>query len=168
VNAAFISAAVLTLAVVTSGCRTPAADPCPSSGLAVIVTVLDHTMWLCDRGHARARYRIALGRGGTGKRVEGDGKTPLGTYALGAPRPSARFGTFIPVAYPTEEQKRQGFTGRDVGIHGPDRRLRWAGGMNSWFDWTAGCIALGTDGELRQVATFVREQRPNISVRTVR
>src|SRR3990172_1580554 len=163
---AFVKAAILALVVAsTSRCRGPMADPCLSSGPAVVVVVRDRSLWLCDQGHARARYRVALGRGGAGKQVERDGKTPLGTYALGVPHPSVRFGTFIPVAYPTPDQQRQGFTGRDVGIHGPDRRLRWAGSMNSCFDWTAGCIALGTDAEVQQVAAFVRERKPSIFIR---
>jgi len=164
---AFLVAA-LPLALMLTGCRRTATDPCSSPDTAIVVVVPDHSMWLCERGHAQARYRVAVGGGGAGKMVEGDGKTPLGTYGLGTPRPSARFGLFIPVAYPTEEQKRQGFTGRDVGIHGPDRRCRWAGGLNSLFDWTAGCIALGSDDELQQVAAFVRERRPNIHIRAGR
>ncbi|HTP26807.1 MAG TPA: L,D-transpeptidase family protein [Anaeromyxobacteraceae bacterium] len=154
------------IGLVGSACRIPPVDPCSSSDAAILVLVSDHSMWLCDRGRAQARYRVALGRGGFGKKVEGDGKTPLGTYGLGAPRASARFGSFIPVSYPTEEQKREGFSGRDVGIHGPDRRLRWAGSLNSWLDWTGGCIALGSDDELQQVAEFVRERRPHISIRS--
>jgi murein L,D-transpeptidase YafK len=125
----------------------------------------DHDLWLCDKGRALARYGVALGRGGTGKRAEGDRKTPLGTYPLGKPRPSNRFGTFIPVGYPTAEQRLQGFTGSDVGIHGPERRLRWAGGASTWFDWTAGCIALGNDENVQSVASWVQVRHPTIVIR---
>ena len=125
------------------------------------------TAYALDRetGRPVAEYRVALGRGGTGKHVQGDEKTPLGTYALGAPRPSSRFGTFIPVAYPTPEQQLQGFTGGDVGIHGPDRRFRWVGRATAWFDWTAGCIALGTDEEVLAVAAWMRGRAATISIR---
>ena len=37
--------------------------------------------------------------------------------------------------------------------------------MNSWFDWTAGCVALGTDAEVQQVAAFVRERKPSVFIR---
>ena len=163
-NLAFIVVAVSALSATLSGCQRTTANQCGVSGAAVVVVVRDHSMWLCDQGHALASYRVALGRGGFGKTTAGDAKTPLGTYALGLPRPSARFGTFIPVAYPTPEQRRQGFTGTDIGIHGPDRSLQWAGRMNLWFDWTAGCIALATDAEVQQIATFVRERGPKLLV----
>jgi murein L,D-transpeptidase YafK len=139
--------------------------PCSSSEPQVVVATNDHVLWLCENGRPTASYRVALGRGGTDKRVQGDNKTPLGIYPLGAPRPSARFGTFIPVEYPTPEQRRQGFTGTDVGIHGPDRRFRWAGRMNAWFDWTAGCIALATDEDLQSVAAWVQKRKSTVTIR---
>jgi murein L,D-transpeptidase YafK len=138
---------------------------CSSSEPQVVVTTKDHRLWLCDQGRPVASYRVALGRGGTDKRAQGDGKTPLGSYALGDPRPSSRFGTFIPVAYPTADQRRRGFTGTAVGVHGPDRRFRWAGRMNAWIDWTAGCIALATDDEMQAVATWVRERKASVTIR---
>src|SRR5262249_47822529 len=109
--------------------------------------------------------QVALGRGGTGKRVKGDRKTPLGTYALGQPRPSARFGVFIPVSYPTAEQRSQGFTGGEIGIHGPLRQFDAAGKVNTFVDWTDGCIALGTIEEVMKVATFVRKHAPRVFIR---
>jgi murein L,D-transpeptidase YafK len=141
-----------------------ATAPCASSEPQVIVATNEHRLWLCDGGRPLASYRVALGRGGKDKKVQGDNKTPLGTYLLGTPRASARFGTFIPVAYPTPEQRNQGFTGTDVGIHGPDRRFRWAGRMNTWFDWTAGCIALATDEEVQAVAAWV-QRKPTVTIR---
>ncbi len=95
----------------------------------------------------------------------GDRRTPLGTYTLGAPRPSARWGTFIPVGYPTDEQRRRGFTGSDVGIHGPERRLRWLGPINAWLDWTAGCVAVPDDQALARVAAVARRGGAAITLR---
>jgi len=112
-----------------------------------------------------ARFKVALGRGGLDKTRQGDGRTPLGTYSLGAPRPSTRFGTFIPIGYPTPEQSARGFTGRDVGVHGPERRARWLGSLSTWIDWTAGCVATGTDDEIALVASFVRERSPGVVLR---
>jgi murein L,D-transpeptidase YafK len=153
--------------VVAAAPSGPLADPvpCSSPGAEVVVTTKSHRLWLCDGAQAIASYRVALGRGGADKRVQGDNKTPLGTYALGAPRPSSRFGTFIPVAYPTPEQRARGFTGADVGIHGPDRRFRWMGPANAWFDWTAGCIALATDDEVQAIVGWVRQRNPNVTIR---
>ena len=136
-----------------SGCAPPRVV-CPAAD-TVLVQTRTHRLWLCEAGRARERFAVALGRAGTGKRVEGDNKTPLGTYPLGVPRPSAQFGQFIPVGYPTDGQRSRGLTGGDVGIHGPRRSSRWLGRASVWADWTRGCIALATDGDLAQVARFV-------------
>jgi murein L,D-transpeptidase YafK len=138
---------------------------CAVDGDMVVVDTSTHSLWLCCERRAIAKFRVALGRSGLEKTREGDGRTPLGTYALGEPRTSARFGLFIPIAYPTAEQQARGFTGTNVGIHGPDRRTSWLGGASTLVDWTAGCIATGTQTEISQVATFVRERRPRVLIR---
>jgi murein L,D-transpeptidase YafK len=81
-------------------------------------------------------------------------------YPLGAPRASARYRTFIPVGYPTPQQRRQGLTGSAVGIHGPARQLRWLGSINTFLDWTAGCVVVGSDAEMDRIAAWVLRARP--------
>jgi murein L,D-transpeptidase YafK len=71
--------------------------------------------------------QLRIGHGGVGKTKAGDGKTPAGTYTLGQPRPSSKYGLFIPIGYPTVEQRKQGMTGGAVGVHGLDRRVKWLG-----------------------------------------
>jgi len=159
------AAAALLAASLAVPARAAADDACPEAGTAIVVEAGSHTLWLCGDGVAVARFPVALGRGGLDKREKGDGKTPAGAYALGAPRPSARFGLFIPVAYPTPAQRDRGYTGGAVGIHGPHRRMRWAGEANTWSDWTDGCIALASDEDLRRVAWFVRERTPPVFIR---
>lgn len=114
-------------------------------------------------GAPSASFAVSLGKGGTGKTREGDGKTPLGTYSLGRPRASKRFGTFVPIGYPTPDQRKRGLTGRDVGIHGPDRRFGWAGSVNSWVDWTDGCIAVSSDEEIFRIAEWVSSNKVKLA-----
>lgn len=133
---------------------------CHGKELAVLVDTQRHKLWLCEDGAPANEFAVALGRGGTGKRDEGDRKTPLGIYPLGAPRESARFHTFIPIGYPTEEQRKQGLTGSNLGIHGPDRKLRWLGRAGSWLDWTLGCIAVGSDAAIDEIAAWIRLKQP--------
>ena len=140
-------------------------DPCSRYDTAVVVDVHVRSLWLCELGATQAHYPVALGRGGTGKRTRGDRKTPLGSYALGEPRLSDRFGVFIPISYPTAAQRRRGFTGGEIGIHGPQRRFEWAGSWNTYVDWTDGCIALGTLDEAIEVAIFVLEHAPTVFIR---
>ncbi len=157
---------VLLAAAVASACAGQRPDvACPPAAAVALVETRERRLVLCDGGKRVGTFPVALGRGGTGKRVQGDGKTPLGAYALGAPRPSRGFGTFIPIAYPTEVQRRSGYTGTAVGIHGPARRMRWAGRANTWLDWTAGCVAVASDEDAGAVAAFVRARRPAVVIR---
>jgi murein L,D-transpeptidase YafK len=135
------------------------ADPCVGIGTALYVDAGRHMLYVCESGRQKAAHRVALGSGGLGKRHQGDAKVPLGSYSLGTPRGSASFHVFIPVGYPTQEQRRAGFTGGDVGVHGPARAAR--GAFSTLVDWTLGCIAVGTDEEIDSVAAWVRRQRPS-------
>jgi hypothetical protein len=141
------------------------ASPCPPAGETVLVLTEARALWLCTGGEPEARFTVALGRGGIGKRRRGDGRTPLGSYALGAPRPSARYGTFIPISYPTAAQASHGFTGSAVGIHGPPRGMEAGAYPVTELDWTLGCIATGTDAEVEAIAGFVRAHRASIVIR---
>ncbi len=129
------------------------------------VVASSHELWLCQNGLGVARFQIAIGRGGLAKRRQGDGRTPVGTYALGAPRPSAQYGLFIPIDYPTRAQAASGFTGGSVGIHGPPRGLTEPEYPAASVDWTQGCIATGVDADIAIIAEFVRERRPVLVVR---
>jgi murein L,D-transpeptidase YafK len=124
----------------------------------VLVDTTSHRLGLCQGGRSSETLSVRIGRGGVGKHDEGDGKTPLGRYGLGEPRPSELFGTFVPIAYPTPEQRAAGFTGGAVGIHGPNRRVRWLGRAVNWFDTTEGCVGLATDDEIERVASWIGRQ----------
>lgn len=95
-----------------------------------------------------------------GKTRQGDAKVPLGEYRLGRPRASSEFHTFIPVGYPTAAQRRRGYTGSAIGVHGPARG--WAklpAALNTATDWTLGCVAVGSDGQIRELAAWVDRRR---------
>ncbi len=132
-----------------------AAGECGAADSRIIVDTSKHRLALCEQGSETAAFDVRLGRGGLGKRAEGDGKTPLGTYSLGTPRPSKRYGVFIPVGYPTPDQRAQGFTGSDVGVHGPPRWVRWLGSLVNTFDSSDGCIGVAKDAEMNAIATWM-------------
>jgi murein L,D-transpeptidase YafK len=133
--------------------------PCRDAETAVVVRATERTLVLCDGGRSLGRYPVALGTAGVGKQRTGDNKTPLGRYPLGRPRPSASFDTFVPVGYPTPAQQRLGFSGSAIGIHGPPRGLAGRPAAVAPGDWTAGCIALRTDAEIRTIAAWIRRRR---------
>jgi murein L,D-transpeptidase YafK len=139
------------------------ADACRERGTTVLVLADAHRLKLCQDGSTVATHRVALGRGGVDKRREGDARTPLGTYPLGRPGRSSEFHRFIPVGYPTEAQRHAGYTGSAIGLHGPSRGVRRLGRLTTWVDWTAGCIAVGADGDIEEIASWVHRSR----VRTI-
>ncbi len=142
-----------------------AEDPCPTASTPLVLTTRSRTLWLCEAGRATAHLPVALGSAGVDKRVQGDRRTPIGTYTLGTPHPSSGYGTFIPIAYPTEAQRKQGFTGTAVGIHGPRRRFRWLGPVNAWFDWSGGCVAVADDAAIAKVVQVASRGRAAITIR---
>jgi hypothetical protein len=146
----------------TAAAAALARPPCDAGETALVVQVRAHSLTLCDGGLPAARYPVALGAGGVGKQLAGDNKTPLGRYPLGRPRSSRGYDTFVPVGYPTPAQQRRGLSGSAVGVHGPPRTL--SGPAVTAADWTAGCIAVGTDAEIRAIAAWVR-RHPSAGVR---
>jgi hypothetical protein len=135
---------------------------CRGRTTSIVINLKAHELELCDVGRSAATYPVAIGKGGVGKRAQGDNKTPVGRYSLGEARPSGKFGVFIPVGYPTAQQKEQGFTGDNIGIHGPFRGFAWAGAINTWIDWTQGCIAVAHDGDMAAIAAWAKEHRAEV------
>jgi len=162
---AFAALVLLAAAPASADGEAETAAPCPSTGSVIAVRVEARELWLCRDGAPAGRIAIALGRGGLDKRRKGDGRTPRGTYALGDPRRSERFGTFIPIYYPTRAQAARGFTGSALGIHGPPRGKAEPQYPTTEIDWTQGCVATGTDEGIALIAAFVRERRPRVVIR---
>ena len=158
-----LAAITLLALALAAACAPLGADepgPCAGQGTRIRVLTAAHRLYLCHGDAVEGEVAVALGRGGTGKRVEGDLRTPLGDYPLGAPRASDDFHVFIPVGYPTEEQRRAGYTGGDIGVHGPARRLRRLGAAAVAVDWTRGCIAVPSDDDIDAIAAWVARRAP--------
>jgi murein L,D-transpeptidase YafK len=111
---------------------------------------------ICKHGAVIKAFKVALGYKGVGKKHTGDNKTPIGLYGLAHPRKSAQFKVFIPILYPTSKQLAAGYTGRDVGIHGPTQSF----GLFSWLNnlpySTRGCIAVGKNSHIEYVANWMK------------
>jgi hypothetical protein len=142
------------------GCTAPApAATCPERGAAIVVETGQHRLWTCEDGRAAGEYAVALGSGGVGKTRQGDAKVPLGEYSLSPPRGSSQFHQFILIGYPTPTQRRSGYTGSAVGVHGPARGSeKLSASLNTSVDWTLGCIAVGSDDEIDRIAAWVNRR----------
>jgi murein L,D-transpeptidase YafK len=104
-----------------------------------------------------ASFRAAMGRGGLGpKRMEGDGRTPEGSYLIDSRHRSRQFHRFLHVSYPNtqdrvryREGRRDGTIprgvgiGGDIGVHGTPA---WAAliPFSREVGWTEGCIAVSS------------------------
>ena len=137
-------------------------NPCDGLGTSLAIDTEEHRLWLCKDGVAEKSFKVSMGTGGIGKHTAGDSRTPLGTYPLGQPNRSSKYYIAIAVGYPTREQVKRGYTGKDIAIHGPLRLHRKANGPQTRLDWTRGCIALGTDTAIAIVADWVKEHRPSV------
>lgn len=133
------------------------ADPNCSLNSGLIVYGKQQRLLVCENSRVIHNFRVALGTRGLGKTRALDKKTPLGLYDLGQARPSSRFETFIPIAYPTLQQVKQGYTGSAVGIHGPYWLFGLAGEFNTLFNWTQGCVALASQAEISTLALWLKQ-----------
>lgn len=104
-----------------------------------------------------ASFRAAMGRGGSGpKRMEGDGRTPEGSYTIDSRHRSREFHRFLHVSYPNAQDRARYREGRrdgtiprgvgiggDIGVHGTPA---WASliPFNTEVGWTEGCIAVSS------------------------
>lgn len=128
---------------------------CPLvNGLNVNTT--KRTLNICKHGTVVKSFKVAIGFKGAGKKQRGDNKTPIGLYRLAYPRKSSQFKVFIPILYPTPKQLAQGYTGQDVGLHGPTQ----GSGLFSWANnlpfATHGCVAVGKNNYIEYVANWVK------------
>lgn len=114
------------------------------------------TLNICKHGTVIKTFKVALGYKGVGKKQAGDNKTPIGLYGLAHPRKSNQFKVFIPILYPTAKQLARGYTGRDVGIHGPTQSSGSFSWLNNLPSATRGCIAVGKNNYIEYVANWVK------------
>ncbi|MDR3442398.1 MAG: L,D-transpeptidase family protein [Legionella sp.] len=128
---------------------------CPlSNGINVHTT--KQILNICKHGTVIKTFKVALGYKGVGKKHAGDNKTPIGLYGLAHPRKSNQFKVFIPILYPTSKQLAAGYTGRDVGIHGPTQSSSWLSWLNNLPYSTRGCVAVGKNNHIEYVANWVK------------
>jgi hypothetical protein len=135
-------------------------DPCAGLGTLLIADTETQILYLCKNGKSVKDFDFAKGWNGTAKRKEGDERTPLGVYSIKAPQPIFEwdFTSSSTSAIRPLQKKSQGYTGSNVGIHGPSRWARCLGRLNTYvFDWTNGCLAVASDRDIDEVSRFVEE-----------
>lgn len=128
----------------------------------IVVNKGDRKMFLLHHGKVLKSYKIELGFAPVGhKQIEGDGKTPEGTYYIDRRNPNSDFHLSIGISYPNAADVAAARAlgkspGGDIFIHGQQNRLRRKRGD---ADWTWGCIAV-SNREIEEIYAMVKEGTP--------
>jgi murein L,D-transpeptidase YafK len=110
-------------------------------------------------------YRVALGRNPKGrKEIEGDGRTPEGSYRIDGKYAKSDYHMALRVSYPNatdrERARKLGHSaGGDIMIHGLPNGYGAVGAAHRLHDWTEGCIAV-TNEEIEEIWRLVSNGTP--------
>ena len=136
----------------------------PSAPLAdmIVVRKSERVLELLRNGEVMKSYRVALGKDPIGhKEIQGDNKTPEGTYFVDYLKPNSDFHRGIGLSYPSSWDQFQASIkgvppGGAIMIHGLPNGMNAASVGHPFVDWTAGCIAV-TNREIEEIWASVRE-----------
>ena len=124
-----------------------------------------HRLEVYFKGHLYKTYHAVFGRSlaAGAKLWEGDRRTPEGNYLIVGKHRSARFGWFLHINYPNEEDRERfeqsraahvipasANEGGQIGIHGTDSPYLNVADVN----WTTGCISVD-NGDIGQLARLL-------------
>lgn len=144
-------------------------------------------LYLCVDHQVEKAFPVSFGSRGLGKSRAGDRKTPLGQYPIQLVN-SPGYGPALSVGYPTASQKKRGYTGGLILVHGPSKNMNNdflqlqksllidAGpsegkelyssvlkrielqGLAS-VNWTAGCLGLGSKEDIMAILDEVKSKK---------
>ncbi len=123
---------------------------------SIVLNKGERRLYLMNNEQVLKDYRFDLGFAPTGdKKVEGDGKTPEGTYIIDRRNPNSSFHLSLGISYPdaqdiAEAEALGESPGGEIFIHGQPNLFRARGP-----DWTAGCIAI-KNREIEQMYAMVK------------
>jgi len=123
----------------------------------VIVEKSTRSMWLMNQKKVLKKYEVDLGFTPSGhKEIEGDGRTPEGSYFINRRNPNSAFHLSLGISYPNSKdiahaQALGEKPGGEIFIHGGPVLF----GDRSKPDWTAGCISV-TNREIEMIYAMVK------------
>jgi len=105
-------------------------------------------------------YKIALGKNPDGHKViEGDKRTPEGSYFIDARNENSKYHLALHISYPDaiDDMKARSLgssPGGGIMIHGTGDEYEWMGKLHASINWTDGCIAV-TNKEIEEIWQLV-------------
>lgn len=143
------------LALAITGCANNKRTYTGPEVTRVVIQKGARRMYLLNGQTVLKAYEIDLGFAPRGdKQIEGDGKTPEGSYYVDRKNPKSSFHLSLGISYPNADdialaQALGQDPGGDIFIHGASGRLGRRG-----TDWTYGCIAV-TNKEIEDIYVMV-------------
>ncbi len=145
----------------------PDSGPGPKGTVYIIIDKSDYELHLYDDEGWYATYPVVFGNKSQGdKLMEGDRKTPEGTFKIASKRPHNKWNKIMFLDYPTREswekfnqRKAQGIIpktakiGGGIGIHGTWPHDDMV--VDEYTNWTQGCIALRNE-DMDEVYGFIQ------------
>ncbi|MBE1285996.1 MAG: L,D-transpeptidase family protein [Rhodobacteraceae bacterium] len=128
---------------------------------SIVINKGARKMYLLHHEEILKEYKVDLGFAPVGdKKIEGDGKTPEGTYLIDRRNPNSSFHLSLGISYPNardvaEAQALGKKPGGEIFIHGQPNLLRDRKRAKKTQDWTAGCVAVKND-EMEEIYAMVR------------
>ena len=123
----------------------------------VVVEKSSRSMWLISGKKVLKKYDVDLGFTPRGhKKIEGDGRTPEGSYFINRRNPNSAFHLSLGMSYPNAKDIAYAKSigkppGGEIFIHGgPTLR-----GDRNKPDWTAGCISV-SNKEIEMIYAMVK------------
>lgn len=132
---------------------------------SIVVFKSKHELLAFSDGKLLKVYKISLGGNPFGhKVVEGDRKTPEGSYFIDSKNPNSGYHKNLGISYPNKidvfKATRMGQSpGGQVKIHGLKNGTGYISKFHRFRDWTNGCIAL-TDKEVDELYFHVNVGTP--------
>lgn len=123
---------------------------------SVVVNKNARSLYLMNNQKILEQYNFELGFAPVGdKKIEGDGKTPEGSYFINRRNPNSSFHLSLGISYPNAKDIAEARAlgekpGGEIFIHGQPNLFKAKGD-----DWTAGCIAV-KNREIEQIYAMVR------------
>jgi murein L,D-transpeptidase YafK len=123
----------------------------------ILVIKSERSLYAMRGDEALRSYRVAFGRGRGAKTAEKDKKTPEGIYEGCRLNLASKYHKAILIPYPTAGERRKGYTGGEIEIHGlphlPLGLQGLLGGLLVRFGSTRGCVMM-TDTDIDDLAAI--------------
>jgi murein L,D-transpeptidase YafK len=141
------------------------ASPGPIGVISIIIDKSDYELSVYDEKGWYATYPVVFGNNSLDdKKMEGDKKTPEGSFRIISKRVHEKWYRFLAIDYPTKEswekfnqRKRRGeiprsaSIGGSIGIHGTWPNEDYI--IDKFKNWTLGCISMKKD-DLFEIYNF--------------